>query len=272
MGINNTKSMKKPTDLFDDDFEVIYQEEDFSDLLREEMTEKKYDDYKDVLSNLSEMDDTDYIEKNRTGYYKKSAHKHNPNTDTRDVDAVSSSDKRKSKKHIKMPNLVSPVAKTAKAGGKAVYKVVNMLLRAATLILIAAVIYTLAINFWKNHSAYGDISLAIADKNYILCAYAGVAAFLLLFELIAFLMVLLGSKKSGRKGRYQDTGRGLFSFLFIYAGAYLAYMLNGLIPASPAPLQGVQGALLVYGSLSSALLPLCTAGIISCLVRRFLIR
>lgn len=264
--------MKKPTDLFDDDFEVIYQEEDFSDLLREEMTERKYDDYKDVLSNLSEMDDTDYIEKNRTGYYRKSARKYDTNTNTRDEDAVSSSEKKKSKSHIKMPNLVSPVAKTAKAGGKAIYNVVNTLLRAATLILIAAVAYTLAINFWKNHSAYGDILRAVSDKNYILGAYAGVAAFLLLFELIAFFMVLSGSKKSGRKGRYQDTGKGLFSFIFIYAGAYLASMLNGLIPASPAPLQGVQGALFVYGSLCSALLPLCTAGVISCLVRRFLIR
>lgn len=272
MSINNTKSMKKPTDLFDDDFEVIYQEEDFSDFLREEMAERKYNDYKDVLSNLSEMDDTDYIEKNRTGYYRKSARKHNSNTDTRDENAVSSSEKKKSKRHIKVPGLVSPVAKTAKAGGKAIYNIANLLLRAATLILIAAVAYTLAINFWNNHSTYGDILRAAADKNYILGAYASVAAFLLLFELIAFLMVLSGNKKSSRKGRYQDSGRGLFSFVFIYAGAYLADMLNGLIPASPAPLQGVQGALYVYGSLCPTLLPLCAAGISSCLVRRFLIR
>lgn len=264
--------MKKPTDLFDDDFEVIYQEEDFSDLLREEMAEKKYDDYKDVLSNLSEMDDTDYIEKNRTGYCKKPANRQISAADTADGDTASSSDKGKGKSHLKMPNLISPVAKTAKTGGKAVYKVVNMLLRAATLILIAAIIYTLAVNFWNNHSSYGDPFRAIVDKNYILGAYAGVAAFLLLFELIAFLMVLSGSKKSSRKGRYQDTGRGLFSFIFIYAGAYLAYMLNGLIPTSPAPLLGVQGALFVYGSLRSALFPLCAAGVISCLIRRFLIR
>ena len=146
------------------------------------------------------------------------------------------------------------------------------MLRGSTLILIAIITYTLTVNFWNNYSAYGDIFHAITDKNYILGAYAGIALFLLLFEVITFLMVLFGSKKSGRKGRCQDTGRGLFSFVFIFVGSYLAYLFHGFVPTSLNPLQGVQGALAVYGTLHTTLLPLCAAGIISCLIRKFLIR
>ena len=121
--------------------------------------------------------------------------------------------KQKKKKRRKMPNLLSPVSKTAKAGGKAAFKIANLILRAATLILIAIIFCLLAVNFWKNYGAFGSIATAVAEKNYALAAYAAVAVFLLLFELITFFRVLSGSKKSGRKGRYVDTGRGLFSFL-----------------------------------------------------------
>ncbi len=97
--------------------------------------------------------------------------------------------------------------------------------------------------------------------------------FLLLIECITFLTILFGSKtKKDRKGRAADNGRGLFSFLFIYAGSYLSLHLHALIPASPAPLQGVQGALTIYGNLHSLLLPLCTAGIFICILRRFAVR
>ena len=148
----------------------------------------------------------------------------------------------------------------------------NLLLRSAALILTAIIIYTLTMNFWKNHSAYGSLFQVFTRENYILTAYLAVAGFLLLFELTAFLLILFAGKKTDRRGIRYDTGRGLFSFVFIYAGSYLSFFLNSLIPASPAPLQGIQGALLVYGSMRSALLPLCIAGIISCLIRRFVVR
>ncbi|MDO4311610.1 MAG: hypothetical protein Q4C52_00825 [Eubacteriales bacterium] len=241
MSINNK-------DFFDDDFEVIY-EEDLSDLQFKE----EDDDYQDALSSLSELDndgvDDDFSDRRRN----------------------SDKEKRKKKKHG-VPNLVSPAAKTAKAGGKAIYKIGSFLLRAATLILIAIITYTLGLSFWKNHSAYGNILHAVNEKNYILGAYAGVALFLLLFEIITFLLVLFGSKNGVRRGNPADKGRGLFSFLFIYTGSLLSSLFGGLIPASPAPLQGMQGALAVYGSLHSVLFTLCLAGVVSCLIRRFIIR
>lgn len=181
-------------------------------------------------------------------------------------------DRKRKKKRRGLPNLVSPAAKTAKAGGKAIYKAVNFLLRIATLILIAVIIYVLGAAFWTNHSAYGNILQVVNEKNYILGAYAGVALFLILFEIITFLLVLFGGKKGVRKGEAADTGRGLFSFLFIFAGSVLAGLFGGLVPLSPAPLLGMQGALSVYGSLRSALFPLCASGVVSCLVRKFVIR
>ena len=91
--------------------------------------------------------------------------------------------------------------------------------------------------------------------------------------MIADRHIHIGSKtKKDRRGRAADNGRGLFSFLFIYAGSYLSLHLHALIPASPAPLQGVQGALTIYGNLHSLLLPLCTAGIFICILRRFAVR
>ena len=291
-------SMNKK-DFFDDDFEVIY-EGDLPDL-----PEDDNDDYEDVLQKLADLD-----KEYETSYHSREPHgkkRHDRSSeygydyddddyddydydddyddddydyDDDDYDDArrrskkgkSAESKQKKKKRRKMPNLLSPVSKTAKAGGKAAFKIANLILRAATLILIAIIFCLLAVNFWKNYGAFGSIATAVAEKNYALAAYAAVAVFLLLFELITFFRVLSGSKKSGRKGRYVDTGRGLFSFLFIYAGSLLSALFYELIPASPQPLAGVSGALLVYGSLRSTLFALCVAGVISCLIRKFAIR
>lgn len=240
---------------FDDDFEVIY-DGDLPDLPSEEDDD---DDYYDVLSNLSELDHTKKID-----YVKENVDKPRQKERRRE--------KAQEKKKRRMPNLLSPAARTAKTGARAALQVANMLLRCATLILILLIMWLLARNFWDNHSALGNIARMVSEKNYVLGGYTGVALFLLLFELITFLMILFGKKRSSRNGRLLDTGRGLLSFIIIYIGSYLSALLYTLVPASPEALQGVQAALLVYGSLQSALLPLCTAGVVSCLVRRFLIR
>lgn len=275
-------SMNKK-DFFDDDFEVIY-EGDLPDL-----PEDDNDDYEDVLQKLADLDkeyETSYHSREPHGkkrHDRSSEYDKDYDDDGYDDDGYddarrrskkgkSAESKQKKKKRRKMPNLLSPVSKTAKAGGKAAFKIANLILRAATLILIAIIFCLLAVNFWKNYGAFGSIATAVAEKNYALAAYAAVAVFLLLFELITFFRVLSGSKKSGRKGRYVDTGRGLFSFLFIYAGSLLSALFYELIPASPQPLAGVSGALLVYGSLRSTLFALCVAGVISCLIRKFAIR
>ena len=66
MNMNNNESKKHPQDVFDKDFEVIYEGD-----LPELPNDLGNDDYKDVLSNLSELDTTkslgiDYLAQNRT--------------------------------------------------------------------------------------------------------------------------------------------------------------------------------------------------------------
>ncbi len=263
MSIDNKKSAENTEDFFNDDFEVVYQEEYYSNFLRKELEAKPSDSYKTDNGYDDSFDDSD---DNRydDGY--------DDYDNYDDYDDYGYSRRTSYKKRLLAPDLISPASKTAKTGFKIIYRLINLLLRSATLILIGVITYTLAVNFWKNHGAYGDILRAVAENNYILGAYAAVAAFLILFECIAFLLVLGTSKKSDRRGRRVDSGRGLFSFVFIYGAAYMAYFLNGLVPLTPAPLLGVQGALRVFGSMRFTLLPLCVAGIISCLVRKFAIR
>ena len=59
MSINNKKNTRRTTDIFDDDFEVIYEGE-----LPDISIDDDDDDYRDVLSGLSDSDHTDYIRKN----------------------------------------------------------------------------------------------------------------------------------------------------------------------------------------------------------------
>ncbi len=297
MSIDNEKSADHTKDFFDDDFEVIYQDEDYSNLLRKELEKKEdndsdyedgYDPYKEDYGYEDEYDPYEdgygrYDEGHRRDGSDDSYHKYDYRYEDRPEysheydyndyeDDYDYSSRRSRQKSLIAPELLSPASKTAKTGVTLIYKLVNLLLRSATLILIAVITYVLAINFWKNHGVYGDVLHAFIEKNYILAAYAAVAACLLLFEFFNFLLVLFTSKRNDHRGRRIDTGRGMVSFILIYAGSYLAFFLNRLVPVSPAPFQGVQGALVVYGSLRTTLLPLCVAGIVSCLVRKFIIR
>lgn len=326
MSINRSKN--KPKDIFDDDFEVIYQEDHYSKLLRKELDRRNqdyddhggydngygrndddhdnyddaydddYDDYGDDYDDYSDNDDyndysdnyDDYSDDYNDGYddyddgydsyddgyddydnYNDYHSRDNYNRNNRRGNGYRYADRQQNNRRDRL-TLAFPAARSVKTGGRIICKLVNLLLRSAALILTAIIIYTLTMNFWKNHSAYGSLFQVFTGENYILTAYLAVAGFLLLFELTAFLLILFAGKKTDRRGIRYDTGRGLFSFVFIYAGSYLSFFLNSLIPASPAPLQGIQGALLVYGSMRSALLPLCIAGIISCLIRRFVVR
>ncbi len=283
MSINNRKSRENTADFFNDDFEVIYQEEEYSNFLRKELndesTDEPYDsEYADdryVTEYNGGRRDTDYGGRYKRRSYGRRSYDRYEDIDYDDEDYNYDYDDHRSsryKKRLLSPDLISPASKTAATSIRFIYRLISLLLRSATLILIGVITYTLAVNFWENHRAYGDIIHAVLEKNYILAAYAIVAAFLLLFELFSFLFVLATSRRTDYRGRKVDTGSGLFSFVFIYAGSYLAFFFHSLVPISPSPLLGIQGALKVYGSMRSVLLPLCIAGIISCLVRKFAVR
>ena len=58
MSLSNKKKTQSTSDIFNDDFEVIYE----GDLPTFSIDDD--DDYRDVLSGLSDIDHTDYIKKN----------------------------------------------------------------------------------------------------------------------------------------------------------------------------------------------------------------
>lgn len=309
MSLSNKKKTQSTSDIFDDDFEVIY-EGDLPDISIDDD-----DDYRDVLSGLSDIDHTDYIKKNdydrltkklknknkKAGKKNKKQSKKDNFFDTAyydddifdeldddlyddeyedDYDNEYEDDcddprnnrqkEKKSRKNrgVKVPN----VAKTAKAGGKILFKFINLLLRMGTLLLIAWIIYLLGLHFLANAGSFGNIVSRLTSADQELIAYLAVGAVLLLYEVIIFFCVLGGSKKQGRRGNSIDNGRGLTSFIIIAAGSYLSAMFAVLIPQAPAALLGIHNALTVYGGLKDTLLPICIAGVVSCIIRKFIIK
>lgn len=302
MSLNNKKNTQTASDVFDDDFEVIY-EGDLPDI---SIDDDDDDDYRDVLSGLSDIDHTDYIRKNDYDRLTKKLKAKNRNQkrkdnffdtsyydedflDELDDDLYDDGDamdddyddsrngrkkdkKRRKKRGIKVPNVAKPVAKTAKTGGKILFKFINFLLRIGTLLLIAWIIYLLGLHFLANVGPFGNIISRLTAADQELIAYLAVAGVLVLYEIIIFFCVLGGSRKQGRDGNTIDNGRGLTSFIIIAAGSYLSAMFASLIPQIPAALQGIQSALTVYGSLKNTLLPICVAGVVSCIIRKFIIK
>ena len=313
MSLSNKKKTQSTSNIFDDDFEVIY-ETDLPDISIDDD-----DDYRDVLSGLSDIDHTDYIKKNdydrltkklknknkKAGKKNKKQSKKDNFFDTAyydddifdeldddlyddeyedDYDNEYEDDyddprnnrqkEKKSRKNrgVKVPNVAKPVAKTAKAGGKILFKFINLLLRMGTLLLIAWIIYLLGLHFLANAGSFGNIVSRLTSADQELIAYLAIGAVLLLYEVIIFFCVLGGSKKQGHRGNSIDNGRGLTSFIIIAVGSYLSAMFAVLIPQAPAALLGIHNALTVYGGLKDTLLPICIAGVVSCIIRKFIIK
>lgn len=251
---------KSYSDFFDDDFEVVY-EEDLPEIKLEED-----EDTEELYEDEEECDDPEEQEDNRTR--KKRSRKEGQNHKS------SRSDDTSKKKRKGAPNLVSPVKKTVQTGARAVMRLIQILCKIATLLLIAVITYLLGSHFWDGLFTYGNPASAVAEHNYPMAAYAGFALALLLFEIISFLWALTGPRAAREHGRsfQTDTGRGMFSFILVGAGSVLASVFSGLIPSSPAAFTGLKGAVDIYGSLLSTLIPLCIAGVISCILRKLFSR
>ena len=260
MSISKTKriniSPKKEKDIFGEGFEVIYEGElpDIS------LDAENDDDYRDVLCGLSDIDHTDYIRKNAYEQYI-TRHLSKSRKKEKDVSRTGHG--------FHLPNIARPVSTIIKAGGKALIKTIQLVLRSATLILIAFITFLLGKNFLVNLSAFGNLYSLASAQDPALIGYLTIAAILLFYEVLIFFCVLFGSSKYNQKGNSIDNGRGLFSFIFLYLGSYLASMFATMVPQISAHFYGVQAALQVYGSMKTILLPLCTAGVISCILRKF---
>ena len=278
---NKKKQTNEYDNYFDDDFEVVYEDlEDLGNYLSEDSSDSDdydddytdydggtdyYDDYDDDDYDDDyegdDYDDDDYNSNGRDSKKKKRRSKQDPDPK-----------KSKKKKRRGLPNVGKPVANVAKTGINATKKLVGTILRAATLILIALIILTLLKAFLSNAGSYGKILLLGQTKDTILIAYLAVGAVLVGYELLNFFWAASRTRARSRHNNRLDTGRGLLSFVIIYAGSYLAAMFSHLIPSSPSWLTGVQGGLSIYGGLKATLLPLCIAGVVSCVVRKIIVR
>ena len=165
--------------------------------------------------------------------------------------------------------ITTPVKKTVQAGVKVTSKLLQIGARGVTLLMIAAIAGINFKYFWSSYPVSGSLATAVNARNYTLGAFLGFAAFLLIMEIIFFLWALTGPCAYGDRGTKRvDTGRGLFSFLFIGVTVVAAGMFWNLIPSSPSPLTGLAGGLQLYGGLKGILLPLCGVGLVSCIIRK----
>ena len=288
---NKKKQTNEFDNYFDDDFEVVYEDlEDLGSYLSEDSSDNNddYDDYDgydgdtDYYDDYDDDDDDDYDDNYYDddddyddNYYDDDDYNSNgrdskkkKRNDKQDPD----SKKSKKKKRRGLPNVGKPVANIAKTGINATKKLVGTILRAATLILIALIILILLKTFLSNAGSYGKILLLGQTKDTTLIAYLAVGAVLVGYELLNFFWAASRTRARSRHNNRLDTGRGLLSFVIIYAGSYLAAMFSHLIPSSPSWLTGLQDGLSIHGGLKATLLPLCIAGVVSCVVRKIIVR
>ena len=166
-----------------------------------------------------------------------------------------------------------PLAAPIRKGGRALSRLTSALVRGLTAILILAVSAYVTWTFYRASTPYGDILEAVESLRIsrTLAAYLCAPALFLLFEFTALCWSMTRVRVRDSFGtRKEDTGRGLFSFILVFALSYLCFLLSGFLPESPEILFGIKGAVTVYGSMHNVLLGLCGAGVVSCLIRKYL--
>ena len=267
---------KEFSDIFDDDFEVTYEDDsgitlDITDASRtyergkpREMTGSDFDtDYDD---DYYEDDIDDYYDEDDShkSTYDERRHRKNDRSD-REPSSGRSSFRRKKSRGV-------PLAAPIRKGGRTLSRLAAALVRSLTAILILAIMIYVGWTFWRASTPYGDIMEMIQTRKptITLASYLCVAVLFILFELISLLWSMTRVRvRNGIDSWKEDTGRGMFSFIIVFVTSYLAFLLSPLIPEAPEAVYGVKGALDVYGSMHNVLFGLCAAGVVSCIVRKY---
>ena len=249
--------MKKESEFsqyFDDDFEVTYDEymtdTDIAPRSRRTSGYNQPDPDTESWDMTDEMDATEDYD-----------------ADYDDEDTLPGSVKQKKRRSRGVP-LAAPIRK----GGRTLSRLASTLVRSLTAILILAVTVYVMWTFWRASTPYGDIleALETMKPSLTLLVYLCVALLFLLFELISLLWSMTRTRvRDGLDTWKEDTGRGLFSFILVFALSYLAFLFSPFLPDAPEAVYGLKGALDVYGSMHNVLFGLCAAGVISCIVRKY---
>lgn len=249
--------MKKESEFsqyFDDDFEVTYDEymtdTDIAPRSRRTSGYNQPDPDTESWDMTDAMDATEDYD-----------------TDYSDEDTLPGSVKQKKRRSRGVP-LAAPIRK----GGRTLSRLASTLVRSLTAILILAVTVYVMWTFWRASTPYGDIleALETMKPSLTLLVYMCAALLFLLFELISLLWSMTRTRvRDGLDTWKEDTGRGLFSFILVFALSYLAFLFSPFLPDAPEAVYGLKGALDVYGSMHNVLFGLCAAGVISCIVRKY---
>lgn len=249
--------MKKESEFsqyFDDDFEVTYDEymtdTDIAPRSRRTSGYNQPDPDTESWDMTDEMDATEDYD-----------------ADYDDEDTLPGSVKQKKRRSRGVP-LAAPIRK----GGRTLSRLASALVRSLTAILILAVTVYVMWTFWRASTPYGDIleALETMKPSLTLLVYMCAALLFLLFELISLLWSMTRTRvRDGLDTWKEDTGRGLFSFILVFALSYLAFLFSPFLPDAPEAVYGLKGALDVYGSMHNVLFGLCAAGVISCIVRKY---
>lgn len=265
---------------FDDTFEINHDEhfdEEFEVTYEEEFPFSYHFDTQPITHISDEtiaMDTSEFNYENDSDYDYKEDSDYDYMEDSGD-DTIEDSDYALSQRRAKAQKRNS---KKYKYGTKSIYRAARLITRIVSLTITAGTFGFLAYNFWHGAAPYGDpmtlLTNPLAKPDYTLLGYTAVAALILMFELIAFFWSMTRARlKDGRHVYKEDTGRGLFSFIFIYAASLLSFLLCTLLPETMpyAVLNGIRGALDLFGSLHNSLFGPCLAGVIFCVVRRNMI-
>ena len=272
---NKKKQTNEFDNYFDDDFEVVYEDlEDLGSYLNEDSSDNNddYDDYDGYDGDTDyydyddyDDDDDDYYDDDYEDEYYESD---DENSDYDHTDPDDRTKKKKRRKNSKIP-LAAPIRK----GGRILSNISASLIRSLTALLILAVMIFASWTFLRASAPYGDIMEAVNTKTVplSLAAYLSVALIFLLSEFIALLWSMTKVRVRDQWGVHkEDTGRGLNSFLLVFLTSYAAFWINRFLPETPDIIYGLKGGLEVYGSMHNVLFGLCAAGIISCLIRKYL--
>lgn len=250
-------SVKKDfSDIFDDDFEVTYEDE-------KGMTV-------DITGNTQRNDVSRTQKTVISGYDTGFDDGYEDDDDYEDDKYEDRSQNSGGRKRYKSRGV--PLAAPIRKGGRTLSRLTAALVRSLTAVLILVILVYVTWTFWRASSPYGDIVEMIRTRqtSMVLASYLCVAALFILFELISlFWSMTRGQVRTGRDSWKEDKGRGLFSFILVFFSSYLAFFISPFLPEAPDAVYGVKGALDVYGSMHNVLFGLCTAGVISCIVRKY---
>ena len=268
-------SKKEFSDIFDDDFEVTYEDDSGMSVDiggtpkqagRSRSQWKTTDDY---ATDFVHADD-DYNDGYDDDYDSEDEYERGRDRKRRSSDSYQGPEERSSSRRKKGRGV--PLAAPIRKGGRTLSRLTAAVVRSLTAILILAIIVYVGWTFWRASTPYGDIMEMIQTKtpDITLATYLCAGLLVILFELISLLWSMTRVRvRNGIDSWKEDTGRGLFSFILVFAASYLAFLLSPFIPDAPEAVYGVKGALEVYGSMHNVLFGLCAAGVISCIVRKY---